>query len=246
MLLALWLPVLFGRRHWPEIGRVWGQGLIPSAPFPWVATNQLHLFIEAHHAFEAALSNPCSYSLWVSKTTHSLSIQVHICLLWLLKQSLTTSWMKWWKLILPVLEVEVPNPSVVRIGCLLGGSEGESVSCFFLASGPCNSLWYSCFVAALLLVCLQDSVAISLTSLGLCLNAFFSEGRQPHWVRLDSKRVWSHLNLTVSTKTLFPNQFTFWDSRRTWILGRNQPVQNLRVVVICVPHHPTVTNSPLY
>lgn len=40
---------------------------------------------------------------------------------------------------------------------------------------------------------------------------------------------WPHLNLIISTKTLFPNKVIFWGSEQTWILGEHYSTSTLGI-----------------
>lgn len=131
MLLALWLLVVFGQ--WRAPARVGGQFEV-RAVFP---TALQYPSIECHDVSQVACSYSYGCSLWVSITTHFLSIQVDTSLLGMLQQRATARWIKSQKFTLSVLDVEVPNQSVRGINSFYGDSEGESAPCLFLASGLC-------------------------------------------------------------------------------------------------------------
>lgn len=129
MLLALWLLVVFGQ--WRALARVGGQFEVRAA-FP---TGLQCPSVECRGVSQGACSYSYGRSLWVSITTHFLSIRVSTSLLGMLQQRTTARWIKPQEFTLTVLDVEVPNRSVRRISSFYRDSEGDSAPCLFLASG---------------------------------------------------------------------------------------------------------------
>lgn len=62
------------------------------------------------------------------------------------------------------------------------------------------------------------SLHMSFFPVYLCFKFPWSYKDISHWTRASPKQVWSHLNLIMCAKTLFPNKVMFWCFRWIWIL----------------------------
>lgn len=74
-------------------------------------------------------------------------------------------------------------------------------------------------------------VSFSAPPLFLCL-IFPLIRKTSDWFRAHPNPVWPHLNLIISTETLFPKMVTFISSEWTWILGNTiQPSSTMKEII---------------